>query len=1049
MKSAISWFAKNHVAANLLMIFVLVAGIWTARTMKVEVFPETSTDRVSISVVYTGASPAEVEEGVITKIEEAVAGIEGVKRVDSTAAESLGSVVVEVLSGFDIKKVTDDIKSAVDRITTFPDEAERPVTAEVSLRSDVIAVALYGDVPEGTIKNLAQRLKDEMSGLPDVTAVEVYGVRDPEVHIEIPEKTLREYGLTLGQVSTAVQKGGLDLPAGSVKTGQGEVLVRSKGRRYYARDYADIALLSRNDGSKVTLGQIAKLSDGFADVDVFSRFNGKPAAILWVYRVGDQSALTVARTIKDYVAKIRPTLPAGVDAAFFSDRSEILKSRLDLLLRNMAWGLCLVVILLGTFMNIRLAFWVTLGIPISFAFGLLFLPTADVSINMISLFAFLMVLGIVVDDAIVVGENIHRNYENGMPRLDGAVNGAQEVSVPVVYSVLTTMVAFAPLLFGGGIMGKIMRNIPVVVILVLAGSLLESLFVLPSHLAGNPRKKQARKKSSRRANLVARGLHRLVEGPYRRALLFTVRWRYATIALAIALMVLGVGLWKGGVVKFTFFPKVEGDTLQCFINMPPGTPVERTREVVKAVEQKGLAAMEKAREDKEFKGGSLTDYTVSLVGWQIGRRNSGSASGGNIGQIWLQLINGEDRPGIGSEELSNLWREAVGEVPDAESITFTATLHSAGSPVEVHLSLDDNEMLLAAANDLKKELARYPGVFDVADSYEAGKKEIQFGLKPTARSLGLTLDDLARQVRHAFYGAEPMRFQRDKDEVKVLVRLPENERRTLSTLSGLRIRTPAGEFVPFDQVAEAHVKQGYSTIERAQRLRVIKVTSDVDEKLGNADETRTALMSEFLPKLSAEYPGLRYTLEGEGKEQMESMSDVFQGFIIALFAIYVLLAIPFASFSQPLIVMTAIPFGFLGALAGHLLLGYNLSILSVFGMVGLAGVVVNDSLVLVVTVNRMRERGVTTSEAVITAGTLRFRAVILTSLTTFAGLMPMLLEKSLQARFLVPMAISLGCGVMFATLITLGLVPSLYMILEDAKKGLDKLWVLLLGRKRA
>ncbi|MEW5736472.1 MAG: efflux RND transporter permease subunit [Thermodesulfobacteriota bacterium] len=1048
MKSAISWFAKNHVAANLLMLFVLVAGIKTAVSMKIEVFPETSTDRVSVSVLYPGASPAEVEEGIITKIEEAVAGIEGVKRVDSTASESLGTVIVEVMSGFDIKKVTDDIKSAVDRITTFPGEAEKPVTTELSIRSDVIGVTVYGDVSESTIKNLAQRVKDEISGLPDVTAVDLYGVRKPEIHIEVPEETLREYGLTLGQVAAAVQSGGLDLPAGSVKTGVGEVLVRSKGRRYYAKDYADIAVLSRADGSKVTLGRIAQLSDGFEDVDVFSRFNGKPAAIIWVYRVGDQSALRVAETVKKYIEKIRPTLPKGVDIAFFSDRSDVLKSRLDLLLRNMAWGLCLVVVLLGALMNLRLAFWVTLGIPISFAFALMLLPAADVSINMISLFAFLMVLGIVVDDAIVVSENVHRNIENGMNRLDAAVDGTQEVSVPVIYSVLTTMAAFAPLLLGGGVMGKIMRNIPIVVILVLAGSLLESMFVLPSHLAGNPHKARLQKLSQRRQNLVAQGLNRFVEGPYRRMLVFCVRWRYATIALAVALMVLGIGVWKGGLIRFTFFPKVEGDTLQCFINMPPGTPEERTAWVVNAIEKKGLAAIAAEQKKKGWKGPDLTDYSVSLVGWQIGRRGNSSDSGGNVGQIWIQLINGEKRPGIGSEELTNLWRDAVGEIPDAESVTFTATMHSAGSPVEVHLSLDDPELLIAAASDLKKELSRYPGVYDVADSYEAGKQEIQFALKPEARSLSLTLDDLARQVRHAFYGAEPMRFQRDKDEVKVLVRLPEDERRTLATLSGLRIRTPAGKFVPFSEVAAAHVKQGFSTITRAQRLRVIKVTSDVDEKVGNADQTRTALMEEFLPKLSAQYPGLRFSLEGEGKEQKESMADVFSGFLIALFAIYVLLAIPFASFSQPLIVMTAIPFGFLGALAGHLLLGYNLSILSVFGMVGLAGVVVNDSLVLVVTVNRMRERGVATADAVVASGTLRFRAVILTSLTTFAGLMPMLMEKSLQARFLVPMAISLGCGVMFATLITLGIIPSLYMILEDAKKALDKLIALLLGSKR-
>jgi multidrug efflux pump subunit AcrB len=1032
MKNAISWFAGNHVAANLLMIFLLVAGIFTTCSMKVEVFPETDLDIIRITTEYSGASPAEVETAVLRRIEEKVAGLAGIKRIDSNAREGFGTVTIEVIKDWDIKKLLEEVKAEVDRITTLPDEAEKPEVREITRKSRVINVALYGDAQESTIKHLAEKIKDEITNLPGITLAELRGIRTAEVSIEISEETLRRYGLTLGQVAEAVRKGSLDLPAGRIKTSGGEILIRTKGRRYYADDYADVAVITRADGTKVTLGQIARLQDGFEDVDISSRFQGKPAAFIEVFRVANQNALKVADTVKTYLGEIGPTLPEGVEITTYRDRSQILKSRLWLLLKNLAIGLVLVIILLGIVMNMRLAFWVTLGIPISFAACIAVLPYFDVSINMISLFAFIMVLGIVVDDAIIIGENIFRKQEEGFSSLKAAVEGALEVGRPVVFSILTTLVAFWPLQLAGGTMGKIMRNIPIVVCLVLLGSLVESLFILPAHLERSAFKTARRRTSPPKEKIIARWLKWVISGPYNRLVTFCVRWRYATIASGLVMLLLCFGVWKAGWIKFTYFPKVVGDTMRCYVTMPVGTPVERTKEVISNIEQAALEVLAKADEQRPAGEPSLLEYSLVSIGAHFGR-GSTRGTGGHLAQIWVQLLESEERD-LGTDKLTQKWRKRVGHIQDAESVTFRSEIHSAGNPIEVHLSIDDHDQLLAAADALKTELQGIPGVFDISDSFLPGKRELQLKLKPAARSLGVTLDDLARQVRHAFYGAEALRLQRGKDEIKVMVRYPEAERKSLGSVEDMRIRTPGGVEVPFNQVAQVNMEQGYASIERAQRLRIIKVSADVNESVTNANEVRMALAENFLANLKSDYPDLRYSIEGEGKEQEESLSDVQRGIYIALFGIYALLAIPFRSFTQPFIVMAAIPFGIVGAVAGHLLMGFNISLLSLFGMIGLAGVVVNDSLVLIYTANRMQREGQDARTAVIQAGGLRFRPILLTSLTTFAGLTPMLLERSVQAQFLIPMAVSLGFGVLFGTFVTLLLIPCGYVIREDILK---------------
>ncbi|MDZ7697168.1 MAG: efflux RND transporter permease subunit [Deltaproteobacteria bacterium] len=1045
MKGIVAWFAGNHVAANLLMIFLLVAGVFTGLTMKLEVFPEFTLDRISITTEYPGASPAEVEEAIVQRIEESVAGLAGIKRIDSTAREGTGTVIIEVMPDWNLQTLLDEVKAEVDRIRTFPDEAEKPVVREMTRRTQVISVAIYGDAGESTLKRLAEQFKDDITNIPGITYAELFGIREAEIHIEISEETLKRHGLTLGAVAQAVRGTSLDLPAGTVKTPGGDILIRAKGRRYYAHDYYDVPVITRTGGSTVTLGQIARLKDGFQELDLSARFQGKPAAVIQVFRVADQNALDVAAKAKAFVEKVRPGLPAGIDISTYQDMSVILKSRIQLLLKNMAMGLFLVSLLLGIFLSIRLAFWVTLGIPISFLTGLWILPYFDVSINMISLFAFIMVLGIVVDDAIVVGENIFRKQSEGFKPLEGAIEGTIEVGRPVIFAVLTTIVAFWPLLLGGGSMGKVMRNLPVVVILVLLGSLVESLFILPSHLSGHGRKERRKKADTHDAEQHAkkqkgitaqmdRALQWVISRPYTRLVRFCIRWRYGTVAFSLALLLLAVGFWTGGIIKFTFFPKVESDVLTCSLTMPTGTPVKQTEAAVARLETTAKKALESF--DSQHRPGAkapLFEYSVSLVGMQSGGHgpNAGSADiGGHVGQIFIQLLEGEKR-NVSARKLTALWRKTAGPFPEAESLTFQSELFSAGNAVEIHLSMDNEDQLLSAADELKASIEGYPGLFDISDSFLPGKEEMQLKLKPAARSLGLTLDDLARQARHAFYGAEALRFQRDQDEIKVLVRYPDRDRKSLGYVEQMRIRTPDGAEIPFNEAAQVKMEQGYTTIQRAQRRRVIKVTADVDETVGNANEVRMDLEKRVLPELLKRYPGLRYDMEGEGKEQKESLSDVMQGFGIALFAIYALLAIPFRSFTQPFIVMGAIPFGLVGALAGHLMMGLNLSLLSLFGMVGLAGVVVNDSLVLIDATNRIRGEGHPSADAVIRAGGLRFRAIILTSLTTFAGLFPMILEKSLQAQFLIPMAVSLGFGVLFATGITLLLVPCGYVILED------------------
>ena len=1038
MRAPVTWMARNHVAANLLMCFLLLSGFLGIAGMRKETFPEFSFDQIQIQVPYLGASPEEVEDGVCRRVEERLAGLSGIRRVQSTASEGMGIITAELEQGEDSSRILDDIKAAVDRIETFPVETEKPVVKESVRRNQVIDVVVYGDVPEKTLKVVAERVRDDLRATPGISQVELSGVRVDEISIEVPERTLREHRLTFSEISGAVRRASLDMPGGSVRSEDGEILVRTKGLKYRGSEYADIPVLSRADGTELRLGDIATIVDGFEDGDLISRFNGQPAAVVQVFRTGEQSALEISEFVKEYIAEQQGHLPAGVGISYARDDARLLLSRLDLLLRNAQLGLVLVFICLSLFLDLRLAFWVMMGIPISLLGSFLLMQPFDLSINMLSLFAFIVSLGIVVDDAIVVGENIFAHRERGKDFVTAAVDGTLEVGKPVVFAIFTSVAAFAPLAFVAGMMGKFIGIIPIIVVSMLLVSLVEALVILPAHLSGNGdgplqrvwtrlfRTPLGWHRALRR--LVDRNLRRLIDGPYTRTVRAAVACPATAIAVGLALMLGTVGMVTGGHIKFTFMPQIDSDWLVVSLAMPQGTTAAQTEAVVSRIEK---AALEVRDEHDEASPGELSvfKHVFTVVGDQpMGRRSQIAALGpgggqGHLAEITIELLPSEQRE-VGSTEIAARLRERVGEIPGAESLRFTASIFSAGNPVEVQLSSEDFDQLLQAVERLKEEVASYPGTGDIEDSFQEGKQEMKLSLKPAARTLGITLADLARQVRQGFYGDQALRVQRGNDDVRVMIRYPAAERRTLNDIESVRIRTPAGAEVPFSEVAESSIGYGYAVIRRIEGERVVTVTADVEESIANAEEINRDLETRFLPDLLEDYPGLRYSYAGEQRERADSFSSLGRGFVVAMFAIYALLAVPFRSYIQPLVIMSAIPFGMMGAVWGHVLMGLDLGLLSVFGIVALSGVVVNDSLILLSFYNQLRDQGVERDQALVEAGRQRFRPILLTSLTTFLALLPMILEKSVQAQFLIPMAVSLAFGILFATGIILVGVPA-------------------------
>jgi len=1032
---AIAWMASNPVAANLLMFILLIGGLLMSTRVKQEVFPETELDMIAVNVPYPGASPAEIEQGIILAVEEGVRGIDGVKRVVSTASEGQGSVHVELEVSADKEKALADVKSAVDRITSLPKESERPVVSMLTNRVEVLSIVIYGARDPGALRDLAERARDQLLSDPRITQVDLAGAPAREISIEVPREQLRVHDLTLDAIAQRIGQTAVQVPGGGVKTAGGDVLVRTNERRGDASGFADIPMVTGPGGTELRLGDIAMIRAGFADTDESASYDGLPAIMLKVFRVGEQKPTEVAAAVRQQSLEIERFLPEGVQVAHWLDMSEVYAERVDLLMRNSFMGLLLVMVCLGLFLELRVAFWVTMGIPTSFMGALMLMPSLGVSVNMVTLFAFIVVLGMVVDDAVVVGENIFERSRRG-GGLGAAIAGAQQVGVPVVFSVLTTVAAFTPMFFVPGFSGKMFGVIPMIVISVLLISLVDSLFILPAHLGHlkKPRRGGLYARIERQQRRVTRGLDRFVRGVYAPFVRTAMVWRYLTLAIGVGVLILCAGFVNAGLINFRFFPAIDGDIVTASAELPFGTSVEQTREV----QQELLTA---AQEVLAAHGGDQVSRGVFA---QIGARagdiggpggDLGQRRGGHLTNVQVYLV-ASDRRDFKSSEFVAEWRARVGTIAAAKSLQFNYSLGpSAGRPVDVELSHRDDEVLARAGEAVAAALRGYAGVTDIQNGVVRGKLQLDLTLRPEATQLGLTVTEVARQVRAAFHGAEALRQQFGRDEVRVLVRLPAVERRSERDIVDLLIRTPAGGELPLHEAADISRTRSWPTIERADGRRIIHTTADLREGETSAGLVLSKLASEVLGGLPERFPGLTWALGGENREQRESLGSLGVGAMMSLLAIYALLAIPFGSYVQPLIVMCAIPFGVVGAIGGHVLLGLELSAMSIMGIVALSGVVVNDSLVLIDAANAFRRGGMSAFEAAIAAGVRRFRPIMLTSITTFFGLVPMILEPSVQARFLIPMAVSLGFGVMFATAVTLFIVPGLYLALEDLMTG--------------
>ena len=1015
-KGPIAWLAGHSVTANLLMLVLLVGGFFWGSHIKKEVFPYFELDQVKITVPYPGASPQEVERGIILAIEESVQGLDGVNEVHGFAIEGLGMVTVEMIEGENLQKLAQDIQNEIDRITSFPEEAEEPQVVIVSRKRYVVSLALYGDQSEGVLREYAEYLRDRLIQDPGITQVQLVGVRNYEISVEIPQDTLRTYNLTLEEVAHRIGRTSVELPGGAVKTPGGDILVRVKERKDYGHEFGKIPIITANDGTQVLLEDIADIKDGFEETDIAATYNGKPAVMIDVYRIGDQTPVSVSNAAKQVVAAVNQELPPALAIVLRNDRSEIYRQRMELMVKNAYIGLGLVFILLALFLEVRLAFWVALGIPISFLGSLFFLSAMDVSINMVSMFAFIVTLGIVVDDAIVVGENIYHHHQGGVPWFNAAISGTREIAMPVTFGVLTNMVAFVPMFFVSGIMGKVFKQIPVVVISVFAISLIECFFILPAHLG---HRKQPHKGFFGWIHAwqqrFSSAFVRLVVRRYGPLLDLALRWRYVTLSVGIAVLLITIGYVKSGRMGFELFPKIESDYAMVTATLPFGSAFEKTEKVQQILVR---AAQEVVAENG---GETLMEGIFANIN-------------ANQADVRIYLTPPDKRP-MSTAKVTERWRERVGIIPGLESILFES---DAGGPgrgpaISVELSHKNIDLLEKAAADVAQALGFYPIVKDIDDGFAPGKQQIDFQIKPEARSIGLRSKEVARQIRHAYYGAEALRQQRGRNEVKVMVRLPKDERVFEYDLEEMILRTPTGSEIPLRYAVTINRGRAYTDIFRRDGRRMVNVTADVRPR-SKAGQVLQSLKSETLPTLQKKYPGLTFSFEGRQAERRESMQSLMRGLLTALLVIFAMLAVPLNSYIQPVIIMSAIPFGIVGAVIGHLIMGYSLSVLSMFGVVALCGVVVNDSLVLIDFANRKERTGMSRHDAVHQAGIHRFRPVILTTLTTFGGLSPMIFETSRQARFLIPMAVSLGYGILFATLITLVLVPSLYLIVEDIKQ---------------
>jgi len=1014
----IAWFARNHIAANLLMLALLALGVGTIFTIRQEVFPTFVLDTVVVDVQYRGASPEEVEQSVIVPIESELRGLEMVRRLEAVAQESRGVVTAEIFPGFDRNRALQEITAAVQRIPVFPDEIEPPrVLLGEGRRRDVMRVAVSGDLPERELVDFARQIETGLLSQPEISLVEVGGVRQPEIEVEIPRTTLRSLGLTLGEVADTIGRSALDVPGGTLRTRGGDLALRTKERRDQAIDFRDIPVVSSSDGSKVRLGDIATITDGFEESQREAYFYGRRSVTVSVFSAENQPPLEVAAAVRRFIEREQERLPDSVEVSLSRDRSVEFEERISLLLGNGLAGLVLVVIALGLFLDLRVAFWTAVGIPVAILGSIALLPVGGSTINMISLFGFIVTLGIVVDDAVVVGEDIFHKMSEGMSRLDAAVHGAREMSMPVVFAVVTNVLAFLPLLFVPGQTGQFFEVLPSVVIAVFVVSLVECLFILPAHLAsgiGSSRPTRWFERLDRGQTRIRRSIENAMDRVYRPLLDFAIRHRVITLSSFVAfLAIVSAWVWSGR-IDFKFSPQIEADFIQAEIAMPAGTPVERTREVCWMVEAAGRKALELAGE-----GEITTSIAVEL-----------GEDGSNLGEVAITLVPQSQRT-ITGRGFADLWREQLPVIPDLESIFFDYLVGPGGeAEIDIELAHPDLGTLRQATDEVAAAVGAYPGVTDVRKGSGRETPELQFELTPEGRALGLTAEDLGERIRHAFYGAEALRQPRGREEVRVMVRTPESERRSERALEDLVLRTPGGGEVLLGEAARILRTRSPLRIERVDGGRVIGITANVTAGVTTGNKVLGSLEQRELPEILARYPGLTYSFEGDQREQRDAMKRLGWGLLAAVFGVYALMAAILRSYLQAFIILLTVPFSLAGAIVGHVLLGADLSIFSVFGMIALCGMVVNGGFVLAVTRERFIEGGMAIGRVTREASARRCRPILLTAITTFLGLAPMIFETSIQALFLVPMAISLGVGTLASAIVVLLVIPAAFSLTE-------------------
>ena len=1037
----IRWFARNDIAANFLLIAVLILGLRAAFfLLPLEVRPTYEFNEIRIRMSYPGATPDDVERTIIIPIEQALEGLSGIKEIESDARSGRARIDVTPDRDTDIRQLLEEVQRRIETVRAFPNESERPTITIPNTESyfEVITVVVHGDLGESDILRITNQVRDDILTLPGISQVEINGNRDREISIETDPEVLRGFGLSIEDLDNAIQRSSIDLPAGSIRTAAGNINLRTKSQAYTGADFRNI-IIRADDGSQLKLGDVATIDDGFIENKMLMRYNDERALRIEILRTGDESAIEIANTIREYVKDAGNRYPEGIHFSIWDDESISLRGRLTTLTTSLLQGGFLVLLLLGLFLRPMLAFWIVIGIPVSFAGGLFLMPFFGMTLNLMSLFGFIIVVGIVVDDAIVTGENIYTRLRDDLTPLDAAVLGTKEVATPVTFGVITTIVAFIPLMFYDGFWGNFTRQIPPVVAGVLLFSLIESKLILPSHLKHLKTRRKNLNRFARFQKKIADSLETFVEKVYKPSLIFTANHRYSTIAVFFSAGLVVLGIWSSGRLGFEAMPDIDRYQIYAGLNMPSDTPFEKTDAIIQRI---GDAAEELQDEFRDPKTG---ESLITGIFTATGISYRGRPGNESYGMVNIEILPPSKRSERGprNDVIESRLRQIVGPIKGADRFRVYSSVggrHGTGiEAIEVELRGPDSAEKLAVAREIDLLLEGFEDIHDSGIDEGGHRNELEISLKPRARELNLTERELARQVRQSFFGAESQRIQRDREEIKIMIRLPRKMRENLQTLNDLKIQTSQGVSIPFSHVATATLVEAPARINRIDGARVTRISASPINK--SVDIISIADLA--APQISAKVDkvaGLSWRYKGFIEENERTGAQTRLSWWILAGVLYALLAIPFRSLLQPLFVLLAIPFGLIGAVLGHMIMDITPSYLSVFGMMALAGIVVNDSLVMVDFTNRKRRGGLSPRDAVLLAGPRRFRPIMLTSATTFLGLLPLILDRSIQAQFLIPMAVSLAFGVLFATAITLYLIPAAYLINEDLTAQLRRAW---------